>query len=144
MRLNKYNARLKKTNQRLKAIQRHLNIESPCSPVGSEVEESDPEVFEDPFAAYEAGATASVPAPTGHGEELGDDEETEDETEEEGNDHEEGDDDDDDDDEEDIQPVRLLVSARAYQPANSVFLSQQTSTSRAYQPRNQPANRLIE
>jgi len=42
------------------------------------------------------------------------------------------------------QPVRLLVSAKAYQPANSVFLSQQTSTStsRAYQPRNQPANRL--
>ena len=42
-----------------------------------------------------------------------------------------------------IQLVRLLVSARAYQPANSVFLSQQISTSRAYQPRNQPANRLI-
>ena len=42
-----------------------------------------------------------------------------------------------------IQPVRLLVSARAYQPANSVFLSQQTSTSRAYQPRNQPANKLL-
>ena len=40
------------------------------------------------------------------------------------------------------QPVRLLVSARAYQPANSVFLSQQISTSRAYQPRNQLANRL--
>jgi len=32
------------------------------------------------------------------------------------------------------QPVRLLVSAKAYQPANSVFLSQQTSTSQAYQP----------
>jgi len=28
-----------------------------------------------------------------------------------------------------IQPVRLLVSARGYQSANSVFLSQQTSTS---------------
>ena len=42
-----------------------------------------------------------------------------------------------------IQLIRLLVSARTYQPANSVFLSQQTSTSRAYQPRNQPANRLI-
>ena len=40
-----------------------------------------------------------------------------------------------------IQPVRLLVSARAYQTANSIFLSQQTSTSRAHQPRNQPANR---
>ena len=40
----------------------------------------------------------------------------------------------------DNQPVRLLVSARAYQPANSVFLSQQTSISRVYQPRNQPAN----
>ena len=37
------------------------------------------------------------------------------------------------------QLVRLLVSARAYQPANSVFLSQQTSTS---QPRNQSANML--
>ena len=43
-----------------------------------------------------------------------------------------------------IQPVRLLVSARAYQSANSVFLSQQTSTSRTYQPRNQPTNRLID
>ena len=43
-----------------------------------------------------------------------------------------------------IQHVRLLVSARAYQPANSVFLSQQTSTSRAYQPRNQPTNRPID
>ena len=43
-----------------------------------------------------------------------------------------------------IHPVRLLVSARAYQPWYSIFLSQQTSTSRAYQPRNQPANRLIE
>ena len=43
----------------------------------------------------------------------------------------------------DIQPVRLLVSVRAYQPANSAFLSQQTSISRAYQPRNQPANRPI-
>jgi len=41
------------------------------------------------------------------------------------------------------EPVRLLVSARAYQPANSVFLSQQTSTSRAYQPKNQLANRAI-
>jgi hypothetical protein len=51
MKLNKYNARLKKTNQRLKAIQRHLNIEPPCSLDGSEVEESDPEVFEDPSAA---------------------------------------------------------------------------------------------
>ena len=40
------------------------------------------------------------------------------------------------------QPVRLLVSARAYQPANSVFLSQQNSTSRAYQPKNQSANGL--
>ena len=38
------------------------------------------------------------------------------------------------------QPVRLLVSVRTYQAANSVFLSQQTSTSQAYQPRNQPAN----
>ena len=44
---------------------------------------------------------------------------------------------------EDIQPVRLLVSAKAYQLANSIFLSQQTSTSRTYQPRNQPANRLV-
>ena len=40
------------------------------------------------------------------------------------------------------QPVRSLVSARAYQPANSIFLSQQISTSRAYQFRNQPANKL--
>jgi len=39
------------------------------------------------------------------------------------------------------QLVRLLVSARTYQPANSIFLSQQTSTSRPYQSRNQP-NRL--
>ena len=39
------------------------------------------------------------------------------------------------------QPVRLLVSVRTYQAANSVFLSQQTSTSQAYQPRNQPANK---
>ena len=42
-----------------------------------------------------------------------------------------------------VQPVRLLVSVRAYQPTNSVFPSQQTSTSRAYQPRNQPANMLV-
>ena len=40
------------------------------------------------------------------------------------------------------QPVRLLVLARAYQPRYSVFLSQQTSTSRTYQPRNQLANIL--
>ena len=39
------------------------------------------------------------------------------------------------------QPDGLLVSARAYQSINSIFLLQQTSTSRAYQPRNQPANR---
>jgi len=32
----------------------------------------------------------------------------------------------------------------AYLTVNSVFLSQQTSTSRAYQPRNQPTNRLKE
>ena len=31
-----------------------------------------------------------------------------------------------------FQPVRLLVSARAYQPANHVFLSQQINTSQAY------------
>jgi len=43
----------------------------------------------------------------------------------------------------DIQPVRWLVSVRTYQPANSAFLSQQTSISQAYQPRNQPANRPI-
>ena len=42
-----------------------------------------------------------------------------------------------------MQRVRLLVSARAYQPANNIFLSQQTSISRTYQPRNPPANRLI-
>ena len=41
------------------------------------------------------------------------------------------------------QYVRLLVLARTYQSVNSVFLSQQTSTSRAYQSRNQPANMLI-
>jgi len=29
-----------------------------------------------------------------------------------------------------------LVSSRAYQPANNLLLSQQTSTSRTYQPRN--------
>jgi len=114
MKLNKYNARLKKTNQQLKAIRRHFNIEPPFSPDGSEAEESDPEVFEDPFAAYGTGAAASVPAPAGHdtrlwteqGEEFGGDEETgmetEDETEEEGNDHEEGDDDDDDDDDDEV------------------------------------------
>jgi len=41
------------------------------------------------------------------------------------------------------QLVRLLVSVRTYESANSIFLSQQTSTSRAYQPRNKPANRLM-
>jgi len=40
------------------------------------------------------------------------------------------------------QHVRLLISARAYQLTNSVFLSQRSSTSRAYQSRNQPANML--
>ena len=40
-----------------------------------------------------------------------------------------------------IQSVRLLISVRAYQPANSIFLSQQTSTSRTYQSINQPANK---
>ena len=38
-----------------------------------------------------------------------------------------------------VQPVRLLVSARVYQPWYSIFLSQQTSISRAYQHQNQPA-----
>ena len=38
------------------------------------------------------------------------------------------------------KPIRLLVSARAYQSANSAFLSQQSSTSRAYQPRIQPVH----
>jgi len=37
----------------------------------------------------------------------------------------------------------LVVSAKAYQPWYSIFLSQQTSTSQAYQPRNQPASRLM-
>jgi len=41
------------------------------------------------------------------------------------------------------QPVRLMVSAKAYQPANSVFLSQQTSTSWAYHPRNQPCKDVL-
>ena len=41
-----------------------------------------------------------------------------------------------------IQPVRLLVLARAYQPWYNIFLSQQTSINRAYQARNQPTNRL--
>ena len=36
-----------------------------------------------------------------------------------------------------FQPVRLLVLARAYQPWYSIFLSQRTSTSRAYQPSKQ-------
>ena len=39
--------------------------------------------------------------------------------------------------------TRSLVSVRAYQSANSIFLSQQASTSQVYQPRNQPANRLV-
>jgi len=38
------------------------------------------------------------------------------------------------------QHVHSLVSVRVYQLANSVFLLQQISISRAYQPRNQPAN----
>jgi len=40
--------------------------------------------------------------------------------------------------------VRLLVSARAYQPVNSIFLSQQISISRVYQSRNRPTNWLKE
>ena len=43
-----------------------------------------------------------------------------------------------------IQPVRLLVLIRAYQAANNIFLSYQTSTSQAYQPRSQPADRPID
>ena len=39
-----------------------------------------------------------------------------------------------------MQLIRLLVLARAYQPVNNIFLSQQTSTSRTYQPRDQSAN----
>jgi len=31
-----------------------------------------------------------------------------------------------------LQPVRLLVTVRAYQSVNSVFLSQQNSINRAY------------
>jgi len=42
----------------------------------------------------------------------------------------------------DNQHVHLLVLDRAYQPANNIFLSQQISTSRAYQPRNQLGKRL--
>jgi len=38
-----------------------------------------------------------------------------------------------------IHPVRLLVSARLIQPANSVFLSQQTSTSQL-KPAQKPTN----
>ena len=41
-----------------------------------------------------------------------------------------------------IQLVRLLVSVRAYQAVNSVFLSQQISTSRVYQSRNQRTGRF--
>ena len=40
------------------------------------------------------------------------------------------------------QPIRLLVSARAYQLANSVFFSQQINTSRVYQP-NQRTGRVL-
>ena len=40
-------------------------------------------------------------------------------------------------------PVCSLILTRTYQPANSVLLSQKTSASRAYQPRNQPANKLV-
>ena len=36
----------------------------------------------------------------------------------------------------DYQPVRLLVSVKAYQSANNIFLSQQTNTRQTYQPRN--------
>jgi len=42
-----------------------------------------------------------------------------------------------------IQPVRLLVLTRAYQPWYSIFLTQQTSTSRVYQSRNRSANRKM-
>jgi len=37
----------------------------------------------------------------------------------------------------------FVVSARAYQPWYNILLSHQISTNRVYQPRNQPANRLI-
>ena len=37
----------------------------------------------------------------------------------------------------------LLVLVEAYSSANSIFLSQQISISRTYQPRNQPTNILI-
>jgi len=37
----------------------------------------------------------------------------------------------------------FVVSARAYQPWYSILLSHQINTNRVYQPRNQPANRLI-
>ena len=41
-----------------------------------------------------------------------------------------------------IRIVVALAATRVYQSANGIFLSQQTSISRTYQPRNQPANRL--
>jgi len=40
------------------------------------------------------------------------------------------------------QLVRSLVLVGAYQTGNIVFLSQQTSISWTYHPRNQPANRI--
>ena len=43
----------------------------------------------------------------------------------------------------DTQSVRLLILVRAYQSANRIFLSQQTSMNRTYQLRNKPTNRLI-
>lgn len=65
-----------------------------------------PEVFKDPFASYEAGAVAAIPAPTAHNtslwiehvEEFGENEEVEMEmeTEEEGNGDEESEDEEDD------------------------------------------------
>ena len=44
---------------------------------------------------------------------------------------------------EDNHPVRLLVSARLIQPANSVFFSQQTSTSQP-KPAQKPTNEHAE
>ena len=68
---DKTKLRLRKIEERQKAIHTHLRIEPPCSPVASEEEVSEPEAFENPWAQYdEAQATARGTGPSTHAQEI--------------------------------------------------------------------------
>ncbi|XP_062224590.1 histone chaperone ASF1-like [Phragmites australis] len=76
---DKTNMRLRMFEERQKAIYANLRIEPPCSPVASEEDVSEPEVFENPWSWYDEAQATAGGTGTSHAQEIEEESEEEEE-----------------------------------------------------------------